>query len=184
MRCTSAKKTVKKMANRNDGSSDPLLLHTTGKKANIMSDIFTELKKDHDRHREMLKTLADTSGDSQKREECFTAFKVEVTAHANAEEQSLYAEMLERPDLQDKGRHSVAEHKEIDDFIEELEDTDMSSPGWLATFKKLKHRYEHHIEEEENEIFKAAEKDLSDDKANALGTRFNERKSAELEKLG
>ncbi len=147
-----------------------------------MPDIFDKLKQDHDRHREMLDKIADTEGDSTERQESFDAFAKEVTAHANAEEQSLYAEMLERPDLQDKGRHSVSEHKEIDDFIEELEDTDMSSSGWLVTFKKLKHRYEHHIEEEENEIFKAAAKDLSKEKANSLGERFDTRKKAELVK--
>ncbi len=148
-----------------------------------MTDIFDKLKQDHERHREMLTKIADTSGDSNTRREMFDAFVNEVTAHANAEEQSLYAEMLERPPLQDKGRHSVAEHKEIDDYIEELEKTDMSSPGWIATFKKLKDRYEHHIEEEEEEIFKAAEKKMTGEKAADLGERFDDRKEAELEEL-
>ena len=75
-----------------------------------MTDIFTRLKQDHDRHREMLERVADTSGDTKERRESFEQLRVDVSAHANAEEQSLYAEMLPRPDLQDKGRHSVAEH--------------------------------------------------------------------------
>ena len=33
--------------------------------------------------------------------------------------------------------------------MEELNDADMSSPGWLTRFKTLKHDYEHHMEEEE-----------------------------------
>ena len=145
-----------------------------------MSNIFNELKQDHDRHRKMLDELVKTEGDSADRTKMFAAFKKEVSAHANAEEQSLYAEMLERPDLQDKGRHSVAEHKEIDDYLEDLEDTDMSSSGWLVTFKKLKHRYEHHIDEEENEIFTAAQEDLSEAKSESLGKVFETRKKAEL----
>jgi hypothetical protein len=32
----------------------------------IMTDIFTRLKQDHDRHREMLERVADTSGDSKE----------------------------------------------------------------------------------------------------------------------
>lgn len=146
-----------------------------------MTDIFTALKTDHDKHRDMLAKIADTSGDSQERRRIFDEFRAEVTAHANAEEQSLYAEMLERPKLTDKGRHSVAEHKEIDDYLVELVDTDMSSPGWMATFKKLRDRYEHHIEEEENEIFKAAERNMTDAKADAMGEIFAERKPQELQ---
>ncbi|OCC22663.1 hemerythrin HHE cation-binding protein [Croceicoccus estronivorus] len=146
-----------------------------------MSNIFKSLKEDHDRHRKMLEQLGDTSGDSEERHATFKAFKEEVSAHAAAEEQSLYSTMLECPELTEKGRHSVAEHKEIDDFIEELEDTDMSSPGWAATFKKMRHRYEHHIDEEETEIFPAAQKVLSGKVTKEISGEFNERKTAELE---
>lgn len=148
-----------------------------------MTDVFTLLKADHDRHREMLAKIDETHGDSPERRELFEAFRIEVSAHANAEEQSLYAVMLGDADLQDKGRHSVAEHKEIDDFLEELQDTDMSSPGWLATFRKMKHRYEHHIDEEEDEIFKAAEEALSRSCENDLGKKFAKRKTAEKAEL-
>jgi len=144
-----------------------------------MTDVFTLLKADHDRHREMLAKIDETHGDSPERRKLFEAFRIEVSAHANAEEQSLYAVMLGDAELQDKGRHSVAEHKEIDDFLEELQDTDMSSPGWLATFRKLKDRYEHHIDEEEEEIFVAAEEALSRSCENDLGKKFTKRKTAE-----
>lgn len=146
-----------------------------------MPDIFDELKKDHARHRRMLKQIAATSGDSEERQEAFAAFKQEVTAHATAEEQSLYSRMLECPELTEQGRHSVAEHKAIDDFIEDLDDTDMSSPGWMATFKKLRHCYEHHIDEEEKEIFPAADKVFSQAKNEKLGKVFDQRKAAELQ---
>ena len=144
-----------------------------------MTDVFTLLKADHDRHREMLRALDATEGDSQERRELFEAFKIEVTAHANAEEQSLYAVMLADPGLQEEGRHSVSEHKEIEDFIETLEETDMSSSAWILTFRKLKHRYEHHIDEEEEEIFKAAEAEFSKACEEKLGRVFKARKTAE-----
>ncbi len=144
-----------------------------------MTDVFTLLKADHDRHRKMLRDLSKTKGDSEERRTLFEAFRVEVGAHANAEEQSLYAVMLGDPELQEEGRHSVSEHKEIEDFLEELQETDMSSSAWLATFRKMKHRYEHHIKEEEEEIFKAAEDALSQRCENELGRKFAKRKTAE-----
>ena len=143
-----------------------------------MTDIFTRLKQDHDRHREMLERVADTSGDTKERRESFEQLRIDVSAHANAEEQSLYAEML-----QDKGRHSVAEHKEAEDYFEELVDMEFSSTGWLTRFKTLKERLEHHMDEEENEIFAAAKKDLSKAREEELARIFNERKPVEKQEV-
>jgi Hemerythrin HHE cation binding domain len=146
-----------------------------------MTDIFSILKSDHELHRHMLAQIAETKGDTPERRDLFEAFRVEVTAHAAAEEQSLYAAMLADPDLQEDGRHSVAEHKELDDLLGELQDTDMASGAWLTKFKEMRHRYEHHIEEEEEEMFPAAQKEFSKSLANELGEKFDRRKPAELE---
>lgn len=144
-----------------------------------MTDVFKLLKADHDRHRKLLGALEEMRGDSPERRELFETFRIEVSAHANAEEQSLYAVMLGNPDLQQEGRHSVAEHKEIDDFLEKLQEADMATPEWDATFRQMKHRYEHHIDEEEEDIFPAAEEELSRACENELGDVFAERKIAE-----
>ena len=148
-----------------------------------MTDIFTRLKQDHDRHRAMLERVADTSGDTKERRDSFKKLRIDVSAHANADEQSLYAEMISRPDLQDKGRHSVAEHKEAEDIFEELVDMEFSSTGWLARFKTLRERLEHHMDEEENEIFVAARKDLSDERAQELAKIFDQRKPIEKQEV-
>jgi hemerythrin-like domain-containing protein len=146
-----------------------------------MTDIFSILKSDHDLHREMLAKIAETSSDTPERRDLFEAFRIEVSAHAAAEEQSLYAKMLADPDLQEHGRHSVAEHKEIDDLLGELQDTDMPSDAWLTKFKEMRDRYEHHIDEEEEEMFPAAEKEFSKATARELGAIFSVRKPEELE---
>jgi hypothetical protein len=89
--------------------------------------------------------------------------------------------MLAEPELQEDGRHSVAEHKEIDDMLGELQETDLGSGAWLTKFKEMRHRYEHHIEEEEEEMFPAAQKEFSNKLALELGAKFDRRKPAELE---
>jgi len=148
-----------------------------------MTDIFTRLTQDHERHREMLERVGDTTGDTKERHDAFRQLRIDVSAHANAEEQSLYAEMLARPDLQDKGRHSVAEHKEVDDYFDELLDMDFSSTDWASRFETLRERLEHHMDEEENEIFVAARKDLSDERAEELARIFDERKPVEKQEV-
>lgn len=146
------------------------------------ADIFDRLKEDHDRHRELLTRLAVTTGDSEDRRALFANFKTEVTAHAAAEEETLYATMLSKPDLRHDGQHSVAEHKEIDDLIRKLEETDMSSSAWATHFKKLHHDYLHHIDEEEKDMFPAAAEELSDSKAQELKQKFERRKPEEYQR--
>lgn len=146
-----------------------------------MTDIFSILKSDHNLHREMLAKIAESESDTPDRRDLFEAFRIEVTAHAAAEEQSLYATMLADPELQEDGRHSVAEHKEIDDLLGELQHTEMASAEWLTKFKEMRHRYEHHIEEEEDEMFPAAQEEFSKEQAKKLGAKFDKRKPAELE---
>ena len=123
--------------------------------------IFADLKADHDRHRELLARIGDAA--ETERPELFEVFRVEVSAHAAAEEESLYATMLANPDLRDEARHSVSEHKEIDDYFGELIELDAASPEWTGKFEEMRHRYEHHIGEEEEEMFPSAAEKLSGD---------------------
>ena len=118
--------------------------------------IFKELRVDHDLQRELLDKLLVTQGESKERKDIFNELKEQLTKHAKFEERALYKPMLSRDNTQDKARHSIAEHKEIDDFIEELEELDMTSASWLTTAKKLDHRVRHHLDEEEKEIFVSA----------------------------
>lgn len=115
--------------------------------------IFERLKDDHDRHRDLLARLAATSGDSAERRMLFSEFTREVKAHAAAEEQALYSTMMRKPETTDETRHSVAEHHEIEEALNDLAATDMASGAWLQKFKALRHDYLHHIEEEEDDHF-------------------------------
>jgi len=142
--------------------------------------IFQDLKADHDRHRDMLARLGETQGASDERKELFEALRQELQAHAAAEEESLYATMLAVPDLRDDARHSVSEHKEIDDYLGELVDTDMSSSAWLVKFKEMRHRYLHHIDEEEEDMFPEAAKTLSAATEKRMAEVFENRKPKEL----
>lgn len=144
--------------------------------------IFHRLKQDHDSHRQLFKKMDDAQGDDERLKKLFDQFKVEVTAHAAAEEETLYATMLARPDLREDAQHSVSEHKEIDDYLEDMEEQDFNGKEWRETFAQLKKRYLHHIDEEEEEMFPDAAKDLSAEEEKALGAKFAERKPAELER--
>lgn len=145
------------------------------------AQIYADLKRDHDKQRDMLKAIADMKGDAGARHTLFEEFRLEVQSHAAAEEESLYAEMLRNPDLRDDARHSVSEHKEVDDLLGEMMDLDVASDEWEAKFLHMRHRYEHHIDEEEEDMFPAAEKELDSATEERLAETYEERKPEELE---
>jgi GAF domain-containing protein len=142
--------------------------------------IFADLIADHDRQRDLIARIDATSGDSAERRDLFEQLRLELQSHAAAEEETLYATMLANPDLREDARHSVSEHKEVDDMLGALMDVDMASSGWLAKFRGMKDRYLHHIDEEEEEMFRTAEKHLSRADEERLGKRFETRKPKEL----
>ncbi len=146
------------------------------------TDIFDRLKQDHERHRQLIAKIIGPVGGSEERRSLFETFKIEVTAHAAAEEETLYATMLAREELRHDAVHSVSEHKEIGDTLEEIAALDASSPEWMTKFEALKHDYIHHIDEEEEEMFPAAADKLSDEKVSELRAIFDRRKPREVER--
>jgi hypothetical protein len=144
-----------------------------------MPSIYEAIKADHDRHRALLETLEETSGDSEARREAWDEFYHEVKSHAAAEEETFYSKLISKTWGQDAARHSVHEHQELDDLMEELNGMDMSSPAWLQKFKTLRHDYEHHIDEEEEEVFARAKEEIPDDELEGYGRRFLDRKKEE-----
>lgn len=143
------------------------------------ADIFDRLKQDHDKHRSLLDKLAETHGDSDDRKELFEQFTLEVKSHASAEEQALYSTMLRKPPTTDETRHSVAEHHELEEAMNDLAATDMSSSAWMAKFKQLDHDYRHHIEEEEDDHFPDFAKHLTAEDTRYMREVFDRRKEDE-----
>lgn len=134
--------------------------------------IFERLRADHDKQRAIISDIIDTQGDSQKRSKLFFELKHQLEHHALAEERHFYVPLMQHDMTQEKSRHSIAEHHQLDKLIEELEKTEYSSPGWLVTAKKLSDKLLHHLEEEEREIFQLAGRVLSDKEKSQLGEDY------------
>ncbi len=142
-------------------------------------DVFGRLVEDHDRHRALIAMIEETQGKSPVRQKLFRELVREVKSHAAAEEQALWSTVLRNPDTTDDARHAVAEHKQLDDMLADLAARHMASPAWARRFKKMKEKYLHHIREEEQEQFVAAEKHLSPSDTRHMRSVFSLRKKAE-----
>ena len=136
--------------------------------------IFERLREDHERQRDLINALVRTHGDTDERREIYSELREELEVHAAAEEQAFYRHLMASDLTLEKARHSVAEHKELDDLLEALTETDPSSPGWLPQAKALRERLLHHLEEEEHEVFQMAGKALSNTQKTQLVGAFEQ----------
>ncbi|WP_375240250.1 hemerythrin domain-containing protein [Polaribacter sp.] len=135
-------------------------------------NIYEEIRIDHDKQRELLDKLVDTSGDTNLRDQLFKELKEELEVHANAEERHFYKPLITNDMMQEKARHGIAEHHEIDELIEKLEETDYDSSAWLKTAKDLKEKVEHHLEDEEHQFFQLSGKVFSEKEKTTLATSY------------
>lgn len=124
--------------------------------------IFEVLRGDHEVQRGIVERLAKTQGDSPERRRLYAELKAELSAHAAAEERCFYVPLFAHDLTLSKARHSVAEHHELDELIEALDALSFGSSGWLNQAHSLFERIEHHLREEEREVFQLAGKALAD----------------------
>lgn len=134
--------------------------------------IFEAIRKDHDTQRNLLKKLILTEGDTQKRDTLFKSLKKELVVHADGEERHFYKPLISNDMMQEKARHGIAEHHEIDELIEQLEKTDYDSPAWLKIAKNLKEKVEHHLKDEEHTFFQLAGKVFSENQKETLAKDY------------
>lgn len=137
-------------------------------------NIFEQLREDHEIQRALIEDLIETKGETQSRKEIYKQLKNQLQVHADAEERYFYKPLFGDDLTQDKARHSVAEHHEIDELLEKLDDTEMDNSSWLSTAKKLKERVIHHLDEEEHEVFQMAGKSLAAKQKSDLAKSYRE----------
>ena len=124
-------------------------------------NIFEALRLSHDTQRGLATQLLETQGDSPRRSALFKDLKNELQAHAAAEERCFYGPLIYHDETMGQARHGMAEHHEMDEMIDQLNKTEMSSPAWIAQFRHLHDKVYHHLKDEESAIFQLAGKSLS-----------------------
>lgn len=125
-------------------------------------NIFEALRESHEKQRGYARAVIATSGDSPERDAAYKQLKAELYAHERAEERFFYSPLLDYDNGVDLSRHAIAEHHEMDEMIEELDELERSSPAWLAMAKKLEEKVFHHLKEEEQKFFQMAGKLLTE----------------------
>lgn len=125
-------------------------------------NIFEALRVSHETQRALSARLLASAPDGPERRKVFLDFKRELLAHETAEERCLYVPLFDHDATVVASRHAIAEHHEMDEMVEELEQQELNAPGWMAGAKKLCEKVLHHLQEEETKFFQEAGKVLTE----------------------
>jgi hemerythrin-like domain-containing protein len=137
----------------------------------------TLLEEDHRKMKKLLSELESTTERGVKtREELFATVKDELTVHETIEEEIFYPALKEHPKTKEITLEAYEEHHVVDMVMAEIEGVRFDDERWGAKFKVMKENIEHHIEEEEKEMFKQARQAFEEDELEALGERMKARK--------
>jgi hemerythrin superfamily protein len=147
----------------------------------IGDDILSVLKRDHRKVTELFAEIEDTT-DKDLRNDLFMTLKTELTIHSVTEEKLFYSRL--KKEAKEKISHSFDEHDEIRSYLEMLTGLNLD-PGtnqWMVVLKNLKNTVNHHVLEEESQIFQKARTILSEEELLEIGRKFTKEKMAALKK--
>ena len=140
-------------------------------------DAMSLLKEDHKKVKKMLAQLESTTERGVKtREELFTRVKQELVVHEAIEEEIFYPALKEHPKTKEIALEGYEEHHVVDTVMAEIEGVAYDDEKWGAKFTVMKENLEHHIEEEEGEMFKQARQVFDQDELTQLGESMKARK--------
>jgi hypothetical protein len=148
-------------------------------------DAIALLKQDHDKVKDLLAELERTTERGVKtRTELFATIKGEMMVHESIEEEIFYPELKNHPKAKDIVLEGYEEHHVVDLLMGELEELPVDDESWGAKAVVMKENIEHHIEEEEGEMFKTARQVFDKQELDDLGERMMTRKLAAMAELG
>jgi len=145
-------------------------------------DALKLLELDHEKVKKILSDLDSTTERGVKtREELFTKVRQELVVHESIEEEIFYPALKEHPKAKDIVLEAYEEHHVVDQVMAEIDGLPFDDETWGAKLTVMKENVEHHIEEEEDEMWKQARQVFDDAELEQLGARMEARKEELLQ---
>jgi hemerythrin-like domain-containing protein len=140
------------------------------------------LKADHAKVKDILSQLSDSTERAlKKRVELLGKLEMEISIHTRLEEEILYPAFKAAGSKEQDVMYFEAkeEHRTVDSLVlPDLKLTDPGTPEFSGRVKVVKELLEHHIEEEETEMFPQAKKLLGKEKLEELGAQMEAMKAS------
>lgn len=139
------------------------------------------LKSDHENVKELLAEIMKTTNRAvKKRQELLRKIEHELKIHARIEEEVFYPALKKAGKKEDAQMYfeAIEEHRAVEDLVlPDLKKTDVSSEQFSGRVKVLKELVEHHLEEEESDMFPRAQELLGEERLMELGEQMAELKA-------
>lgn len=134
------------------------------------------LKQDHMEAMQLIEKLESAEGGTELQGanlELFGKLKSALALHTLVEERVFYHALANLPETRDLITEAYKEHREVDELL-----VKMSSPNddWKALLNDLKGKIEHHVAEEEGELFPKSEQLLGQDQLEDMGREIENMK--------
>ena len=142
-------------------------------------DAIALLKTDHATIKKMFeKEEKLTKRDGQKKHDIFNQIKAALEVHATIEEEIFYpaVKKARSENVKDEVREAYEEHKQIKSLLAQISSITSADETYDMKIKVLKEDVEHHIKEEEGEMFPDAKKFLGEHQLIELGAKLESRK--------
>lgn len=142
-------------------------------------DAIALLENDHRRLEDLLKQGEETTARAVKRRtELLDTITAELNLHELIEEKVLYPALKVHPEAREIVLEGYQEHHVVDLVAVELHGMRKDDERWGAKFKVLRENIEHHIQEEEGEMFRTARAVMSRADLQKLGAEMTAMKAA------
>ena len=134
------------------------------------------LMQDHKEASSMMDQLEMADKGDRSAKDTFVQLKEALTLHTQMEEQIFYPALKNFDETRDMIPESFEEHQEVKDLLEEMTSINPGSDEFMDKLTELRDAIEHHVEEEEGEMFPNAEKLLGQSRLQEMGRQMQQMK--------
>lgn len=131
-------------------------------------DALNMLMEDHRKVADLFERAEQTE-EEQKKHRLFEQISTALEMHMHIEETALYPALEQHEELQDISREAVEEHRQVKTLIREITNLTDGSEKFDAKLKVMKENIEHHVEEEETEMFPQMRATLAAEELEEIG---------------
>jgi hemerythrin superfamily protein len=126
------------------------------------------LKQDHQKVKGLFQEIRKDS-DRGRQKELFDKIDTELEIHTHIEETVFYPAVDEHEEFKDMIAEALEEHQEAKSLLDELEELGADDHDFGSKLQQLMEAVEHHVEEEEGEMFPKIQEVFDEDELEELG---------------
>ncbi|HKP11743.1 MAG TPA: hemerythrin domain-containing protein [Blastocatellia bacterium] len=142
-------------------------------------NIIEMLKQDHQEAAAMMDRIESAGEGDPSVMTTFNQLKEALTLHTQIEEKIFYPALRNNDETEDQIEESFEEHQEVKDMLAEMSGLQGGNDEFMSMMSDLRESVEHHVEEEENELFPKAQQILGDSRLQEMGQQMMQMKQGQ-----